>query len=293
MDLLRENKIPALYLTIPWIRKSEVCTWADCLEDIDLITQMKNVCNGKLCISSFDSRSEFIIKAVFPDNWNQFSGTSEGLIQWNYFYWKVWDVLYLIEDNAPYEAVVLSEANIPFDYLESIESRQSCIPLLKKLKKIIDYGDLTAKDLFCIDKLERKLFEEIDFKKMKGSASSYMLNTKKKENYIDKKISLKLRKEILRRDNYQCVFCGATSQNAVLEVDHVIPKSLIKKMCLRESLHNDSINLCTTCLRCNREKSDLLKPIDIIHYMNRFSNKDHPNHEILQYLEKIKDMQIF
>lgn len=39
-------------------------------------------------------------------------------------------------------------------------------------------------------------------------------------------VSKRLRFEILRRDNFQCRYCGAKAPDATLAVDHVTPKEL-------------------------------------------------------------------
>ena len=63
-------------------------------------------------------------------------------------------------------------------------------------------------------------------------------------------ISKKLRFEILTRDNYTCVYCGRSTFDVELEVDHVIPKS--------KGGSNDPVNLVTACFDCNRSKSNSL-----------------------------------
>jgi len=54
------------------------------------------------------------------------------------------------------------------------------------------------------------------------------------------------RKNILRRDNYKCAYCGRS--DLMLTVDHIIPKA---------KGGNDSWeNLITACTRCNNIKGD-------------------------------------
>jgi hypothetical protein len=66
-------------------------------------------------------------------------------------------------------------------------------------------------------------------------------------------VSKKLRWAILRRDNFQCRYCGATAQaGAVLEVDHVTPRS--------RGGRDVPQNLVTACESCNSGKSDT--PLD-------------------------------
>lgn len=64
-------------------------------------------------------------------------------------------------------------------------------------------------------------------------------------------LSKRLRFEIFKRDSFTCQYCGAQPPSVVLEVDHVHPKS--------RGGDNDPGNLITSCLACNRGKSD--KPL--------------------------------
>lgn len=60
-----------------------------------------------------------------------------------------------------------------------------------------------------------------------------------------KRLSIRASKryKILERDNFKCVKCGATAQNTVLEVDHILA------LCNGGS--NDLDNLQTLCHLCN------------------------------------------
>ncbi len=60
-------------------------------------------------------------------------------------------------------------------------------------------------------------------------------------------LSLSLRFEVFRRDDYRCQICGATaSDNARLEVDHKNP--------VAKEGTDDMSNLWTLCFECNRGK---------------------------------------
>lgn len=58
----------------------------------------------------------------------------------------------------------------------------------------------------------------------------------------------KTRFQIFKRDNFKCQYCGKTSDEVILEIDHVIPKS--------KGGTNDYDNLITSCRECNRGKSN-------------------------------------
>ena len=58
----------------------------------------------------------------------------------------------------------------------------------------------------------------------------------------------KTRFHIFKRDNFRCQYCGKSSPEVVLEVDHVVPVS--------KGGTNDFDNLITSCRECNRGKQD-------------------------------------
>lgn len=60
-------------------------------------------------------------------------------------------------------------------------------------------------------------------------------------------ISVRVRFEVFKRDNFQCRYCGQSSPSVILEADHVVP------VC--EGGGDDLINLVTSCWSCNRGKS--------------------------------------
>jgi len=64
-------------------------------------------------------------------------------------------------------------------------------------------------------------------------------------------IPLKIRWEILKRDNYRCVKCGSRPPDVILEIDHIVPVS--------KRGNNSASNLQTLCNRCNQGKKDRLE----------------------------------
>lgn len=60
-------------------------------------------------------------------------------------------------------------------------------------------------------------------------------------------VTASVRYEVLRRDNFRCVICGASAKNgAVLHVDHILPVS--------KGGTSKMENLRTLCERCNLGK---------------------------------------
>jgi len=65
-----------------------------------------------------------------------------------------------------------------------------------------------------------------------------------------KAIPKKLRFEILKRDDFTCQYCGVSSPDTTLHLDHIEPVS--------KGGTNDPSNLTTSCHNCNIGKSDRL-----------------------------------
>lgn len=62
-----------------------------------------------------------------------------------------------------------------------------------------------------------------------------------------KPLSKRLRFEILKRDGFRCRYCGATPDQRLLHVDHVVP--------VAEGGTNDALNLVASCQPCNSGKA--------------------------------------
>ena len=69
-----------------------------------------------------------------------------------------------------------------------------------------------------------------------------------------KSISKKVRFEVFKRDGFTCAYCGQRPPEAILEVDHIQAVSI--------GGSNAAYNLITSCLACNRGKSNT--PLDNI-----------------------------
>ena len=85
----------------------------------------------------------------------------------------------------------------------------------------------------------------VEFKGIKIAAKYY------KRIQVRRNVSVRVRHQILERDGFRCLDCGASPVNgALLEIDHTIPIS--------KGGSNDPSNLRTLCSDCNRGKSNRL-----------------------------------
>jgi hypothetical protein len=65
-----------------------------------------------------------------------------------------------------------------------------------------------------------------------------------------KNLTKKLRFEVFKRDSFKCQYCGSSSPDVLLEVDHIKPVS--------DGGLNELTNLITSCFDCNRGKGKTL-----------------------------------
>ena len=61
-----------------------------------------------------------------------------------------------------------------------------------------------------------------------------------------KSITKKVRFEVFKRDSFKCQYCGRSSPDVILEVDHIVP--------VAKGGTNEMLNLITSCMDCNRGK---------------------------------------
>ncbi len=108
--------------------------------------------------------------------------------------------------------------------------------------------NLSKRDSFCFDDL---------FVCLESVSRSYLdKETRSRLMAVERgEISDSLRYDILNRDDFTCVICGASARLGVrLHVDHIIPVSKGGK--------SDPSNLRTLCERCNMGKSDKMESVD-------------------------------
>jgi uncharacterized protein YozE (UPF0346 family) len=108
---------------------------------------------------------------------------------------------------------------------------------LNKLVKLDEVSELNAEDI--IEQL--KLWGVLPI-----NSEEYDINGTIGREYACRSMSNSRRYDVLRRDQFQCVLCGASGGEAKLEVDHIIPVS--------KGGSDDLDNLRCLCFKCNRGK---------------------------------------
>ena len=99
---------------------------------------------------------------------------------------------------------------------------------------VFDFEDMSA----CYDSVSRSRLDRTTYEKLAAVERG--------------KVSDSLRYDILNRDNFTCVLCGASAKQGVrLHVDHIIP--------IAKGGKSTPDNLRTLCERCNVGKSDKIE----------------------------------
>lgn len=95
----------------------------------------------------------------------------------------------------------------------------------------------------------------------------------------------RLRFEIMKRDGFRCRYCGATPDQSLLHVDHVIP--------VAGGGTNDPVNLVTACQPCNSGKAHKLLNDQIPPPKNVPTKKElkAQKEQVAAYLEAMKEAQ--
>lgn len=249
---------------------------------------------GKKCISIFEQQNTFLLALSVDEKFIHLKGDSNELCQFVQYGLRLYDVNYFLENKKPGEAVDLIEEGLDELKLDMLAARESCLPLIRELEKAYSKKPnyfLNKTQEEEVRKMEDRLFASLKIEEMKGKRSSSPNRSSKSIKPGAGNFNPKLRDGILRRDKYRCFFCGCTSKDSPLEVNHIIPRNIIKRFNLNEELFLAEYNLITTCFSCNRGKSDYLHPEDIDRYFEAFSIKEHPNHKLLSFLTLIKQLQ--
>lgn len=171
IEIFRKTRVPAIYTKLDYVRESATVCYADCPKDLELIRQIQDVVKGKICVSNIERLSyHFMIKAVFPENIMDLDGTSDELIEWHFFSWKVWDAETLITHRNPAEAVPLIKAGIEADFIDTLAHPSSCLPILRETEKMFQENSaytLDSKIASEIKKIETPLIARIKLHKLK------------------------------------------------------------------------------------------------------------------------------
>jgi hypothetical protein len=101
-------------------------------------------------------------------------------------------------------------------------------------------------------------------------------------------VSLKLRFEVFKRDDFTCQYCGRKTPEVILELEHIIP--------LSKGGTNELDNLTTSCFECNRGKGvslldTILKDRDIHDETILLAEKEFQLAEYNYLKKKIRDRE--
>lgn len=96
-------------------------------------------------------------------------------------------------------------------------------------------------------------------------------------------ITKRIRFEVFKRDGFQCVYCGRTPPEVILELDHIEPIS--------EGGKDDINNFITSCFDCNRGKGKIVLdkiPAKLVENLEILKLKEQQIKEYRQFIKKIE-----
>jgi uncharacterized protein YozE (UPF0346 family) len=144
----------------------------------------------------------------------------------------------------------------------NLESQEIFILDTACFTKFLEYDKLASRPLLGItydnlkDLAVKKEVSELDAKEIveqlqlwgiiPGTPEEYDLNAAISGKYTRRGMSNSKRYDVLRRDKFQCVLCGASGNDANLEVDHIVP--------ITRGGTDKIGNLRCLCFKCNRGK---------------------------------------
>lgn len=156
-------------------------------------------------------------------------------------------------DTINYEELKLSERLYKW-HEARLFAKQTLLPVIDCIFEVfMSYSspkgqvNMSKRDSFCFDEMFT-CFESVSRSYLDKETRSRLVSVERGE------ISDSLRYDILERDNFTCVICGASARlGARLHVDHILPVSKGGK--------SDPSNLRTLCERCNMGKSDKIESV--------------------------------
>lgn len=205
------------------------------------------------------------------------------------------DFIRLVEatelDTLRIQSLGLPISVLPFidDWERFDAMSQVSDPMLRQSVWQIDRRwHLTRKERESIEQDERMLFElyraENRHRKLQRTANSTRAN--------GGAVAPSLREQILRLDKYTDFFTGVAAPHVTVDVHHIIPRWIVERLELPRELLTAPYNLITVDRQLNRVKGAHLRKEDVELYLQRFADPTHRNHPILQYLAKVKELQL-
>ena len=211
MDVYRKELLPAIYTQIPFVRESAPMLIVDCHEDLPRLQKLQGIIAGNNCISQLQWDHTWFVKAGIPDDIGTLDGTSNIVIKWRVFYWKLWDVESLVTDWKPTEAVLLTSAGIGNDFLDSLAHSTSCLDMLHQTEVLFNSRyQLKPRIASAIKQIEASLTAS---NKLRTIKQLKPITKSRSSKAIGKsRVRPKLHNAILGRDNFRCIFCAKILQ---------------------------------------------------------------------------------
>lgn len=278
MFVFSKKQIPYFYFSGNWVRKLKLKTVYNETEFKEELIEIEQFKNHNLPIDNLSNPEEFIL-AIFIESFLARDKKTISYFEITKYYWKIHDSIYILNNKKASEAVSLEL--LPQSQVDDLKSDSSCLPFLFDYANFIDLNHLNYK-IGDLKNAEKRELSKYRIEVRKNQISKHTIKSPTTS------VSLKNRQNILFRDSSRCLLCGRTSAEIPIEVDHIIPRNIIKRLGLNSDLLTSEYNLMSFCFECNRGKSGDLSNSSIEYYINQLDyDYFKPTIEILI---KLKDL---
>lgn len=210
----------------------------------------------KSCSSKRDFENTDLIDLIINDIISNFSYYDEllGFVAWNIIRYDSYDteITNLLEEETSFEKTYYKK----YKFFQKMESRMIRAKRLNPQTNIT----VTARKRYVSPKGRKWYNDEYnyDYKDLLAlfEEAKKIHQSREINKYYRKQVNASMRYDVLKRDGFRCVICGATAKDgAQLHVDHIVPVSRGGKTEMR--------NLRTLCMQCNLGKSNKYDEIGI------------------------------
>jgi len=288
---IRRSQLPSIFARFEWVRTHRG-GFVDCPSQQD--QKLLHICAGIFRatqdVAELDSERSLALAIDIPESVVDATGTSDRHYQPTIYSWNLYDVNYLLRGTRPAEAVDIATLGLSNDDLLQLANNDRYLAFIRA------FGKASQRPVgyyfpISLEKDLRKLEEQTT---AQANLRRKLLRLKRAPAVracACVRPTQKVRNEVLRFHEYTCIFDGKARSDCAIDVHHVIPRRLIQRLHLPESLLTARENLVAACTGCNVAKSDELHPTDVTFYLRQFASFDHPNHALVPLLRRIQLLQ--
>ncbi len=285
----RHASLPSVFCAFAWVRTGHGIFngFADRHqepEDWRLRSLYKDIIAGEKDVSELDDEGGLKLAIDVP--------ATSYLGHPTFYYWKLKDVCYLLDDARPAEGVPIRQAGFCEETLLALDKCDPYLPYIRDYEKCMGrpkgyYFPVEREQ--NLNDFEGKLFAKFNLRQRIAGLKKPKHAARKPSS--GPQVSSSMRNDVLQFHQYECFFDGRKRPKVILQVHHIFTRKMIECLGLSPRLFTARENLVASCSDCNVAKSAKLSNIDVNFCLSQFSFKTHPNHALIPHLQKLRDLQ--